>query len=380
MTTDFFGRPLTPRPAFELDLAQKRQATLLYHWMSLEYLQQLKVMIDALIDGVSVDLALAKAQGRDEVLTSNRWGVRDTAGNWSTHVYPALEDFRQSTIWHIAARAGHEYGKTGAYQCARMISEHSSLWMTPEEEERFKQEFDKVYDHAELIDFAAGAGGLRHQLNDRSMALYWEEQGHLFPRLPKLRVRTDIEAETDKLPPRTGVYVAQDDPYATLQFAWIGNDDGILGEAQTLSDFGRRAIQALGRASMWVDRAKMVAYAADALRSGELRDLGGLPAGAQLNPDNVNFVLGRPSFTTRPCKWYFVEKIEGEYDDGSDGVLDQRHAGTLRCEAGQPCPREGWWFTPASAGGRRHFKLGEVMPAASSDYGQTIWQWDEQQS
>ena len=51
----------------------------------------------------------------------------------------------------------------------------------------------------------------------------------------------------------------------------------------------------------------------------------------------------------------------------------------LRCEANQHCPREGWWFTPASAGSRRHFQQGEVMPAFNAQYGATIWQWDEQQ-
>lgn len=52
----------------------------------------------------------------------------------------------------------------------------------------------------------------------------------------------------------------------------------------------------------------------------------------------------------------------------------------LRCEAGQPCPREGWWHTPAKAGSRRQFKTGEPMPEMGSDYGQTIWQWDDVQS
>ena len=51
----------------------------------------------------------------------------------------------------------------------------------------------------------------------------------------------------------------------------------------------------------------------------------------------------------------------------------------LRCEAGQPCPREGWWSTPAHRDSRRQFQAGEAMPAFSSDYGITIWQWDEQQ-
>lgn len=51
-----------------------------------------------------------------------------------------------------------------------------------------------------------------------------------------------------------------------------------------------------------------------------------------------------------------------------------------RCEANQPCPREGYWFTPAKIGSRRFFKQGELMPEFKSDYGQTIWQWDENQA
>ena len=51
-----------------------------------------------------------------------------------------------------------------------------------------------------------------------------------------------------------------------------------------------------------------------------------------------------------------------------------------RCEAGQPCPRAGFWFTPAQAGSRRFFKAGEAMPSVGGDYGTTIWQWDQNQS
>jgi hypothetical protein len=47
----------------------------------------------------------------------------------------------------------------------------------------------------------------------------------------------------------------------------------------------------------------------------------------------------------------------------------------LRCEAGQPCPRDGEWETPAQANSRRSFKQGEIMPSVGGDYGQTIWQW-----
>ncbi|HEY0817931.1 MAG TPA: hypothetical protein VGD46_04080, partial [Rhizobacter sp.] len=51
----------------------------------------------------------------------------------------------------------------------------------------------------------------------------------------------------------------------------------------------------------------------------------------------------------------------------------------LRCDALQPCPKAGFWFTPAQAGSRRYFKTGELMPDLGGDYGATIWQLDQNQ-
>lgn len=47
-----------------------------------------------------------------------------------------------------------------------------------------------------------------------------------------------------------------------------------------------------------------------------------------------------------------------------------------RCEGGQPCPREGVWFSPARPDSRRHFRLGETLPALGGAWGLTIWQWE----
>lgn len=52
----------------------------------------------------------------------------------------------------------------------------------------------------------------------------------------------------------------------------------------------------------------------------------------------------------------------------------------LRCEAGQPCPKGGYWMTPAKSGSRRYFPQGQEMPPVASDYGTTIWQWDPNQA
>jgi len=51
----------------------------------------------------------------------------------------------------------------------------------------------------------------------------------------------------------------------------------------------------------------------------------------------------------------------------------------LRSVAGQTCPKEGFWFTPAKADSRQKFAQGQVMPTVGGDYGTTIWQWDEAQ-
>jgi hypothetical protein len=52
-----------------------------------------------------------------------------------------------------------------------------------------------------------------------------------------------------------------------------------------------------------------------------------------------------------------------------------------RIEGGMPCPRTGWWVTPAKTKSRRYFKIGELMPVIEdSDYGSTFWQWDVDQS
>jgi hypothetical protein len=51
---------------------------------------------------------------------------------------------------------------------------------------------------------------------------------------------------------------------------------------------------------------------------------------------------------------------------------------TCTVPGGNPCTKEGWWWTPAGISsdiGRRYFKKGEIMPDFKSDYGMVIWQW-----
>lgn len=51
-----------------------------------------------------------------------------------------------------------------------------------------------------------------------------------------------------------------------------------------------------------------------------------------------------------------------------------------RCEANHPCPKSGYWWTPARQNSRAYFKHGDIMPDfPNSSYGVTIWMWDTNQ-
>lgn len=85
------------------------------------------------------------------------------------------------------------------------------------------------------------------------------------------------------------------------------------------------------------------------------------------------------NLSTTATSWTLVERV-ADGGGGIPGDPDPLKAGVrLRCEARRPCPRAGYWFTPARPGGRRSFEQGDVMPDVGGDYGVTIWQWDEQQ-
>ena len=85
-----------------------------------------------------------------------------------------------------------------------------------------------------------------------------------------------------------------------------------------------------------------------------------------------------PEYEKRPCIWTLVERVSD--DGGMTSAPSLLNKTSHRVEAKQPCPETGFYFTPAQANSRRHFKQGDLMPSVSNDYGMAIWQWDDQQS
>ncbi|SOZ20189.1 conserved hypothetical protein [Cupriavidus taiwanensis] len=82
---------------------------------------------------------------------------------------------------------------------------------------------------------------------------------------------------------------------------------------------------------------------------------------------------GSPVTQAVDTTWTFVEKA-------SDSPQQPECHERLRSDSNLPCPKTGYWMTPAKAGSRRFFRQGEIMPVVASDYGETIWQWDLDQS
>ena len=363
--------PLYPKTTtYHLSLWQKRQAAMLYYYSSLDYLKALKPKIEELI--VMAEMLLERRSILDPLMVSERWGVRDTAANWSSGGFPALITFREGTMWDIAKRADQCYGITGANQCARLLREYSMQWATQEQEEEFRERAEEVFKYAGKID-----GVARQRWSDVTFWFIWERNKQLFPHLPKFKVHLDIEGETGVVPARTGVYVPQDDPLGALQFGWTGGGDEMfepLQKCQTFNDIGLGALKAVGRAGLWGDEAGLATFIQQTPYA----------IAFPRSDDSAQYQVQCESFTERPCKWYFVELLEGEFEESDpDAMADAPGTEPLhppRKSSGEPCPQAGWWFSSASVHSRRYFRDGAIFPRLEGDYGYTFWLWSPDQS
>jgi hypothetical protein len=362
----------------KLTVWQQKQAAVLYHFASLDYLKGLHRMVTDLMNGfIEPLLSAAKEQGRDSVLVDPRWGTRNTVENWSNNAWPFLKDFQASLAKDIAGRALERYEKTGANDCFRALSEYSTQWATVEEEDAFEKMVRRISAYALQID---------QTLDDYNNSR-WSDFGlhHAYakfvlehPRLPRFHIRTDVTGEGGKTPGRTGVYVAQDDPNASLQFAWIGNGGGKLRPSKTFSDIGLEALKTIGRDNLWIDQGKMFEFATKS-QWAKLFE----PTVYTLGKEHRNFAalaIADEAFVDRPCKWYFVEVIEGEFDDAMPDEARAKTALVEKVVGGEICKSSGFYFTPAHANSRRRLTQGERAPNFDSEYGKTIWQWDPTQT
>ncbi|WP_047394098.1 PoNe immunity protein domain-containing protein [Chitinibacter sp. ZOR0017] len=93
----------------------------------------------------------------------------------------------------------------------------------------------------------------------------------------------------------------------------------------------------------------------------------------------ITWLLGIDDSSYRDMQFYpseLVDYARAQYSQ--DEAVAKLETG--RIAANQPCPRGGWWWTPAKFASRSEFKQGDVMPDfPDSSYGATIWYWDQNQ-
>lgn len=356
---------------FKLTGWQKKQAALLYHFSSLNYLEGLRSRVHALRIFSEWILDESRDKGRDSKLRSRQWGDRNTGENWENNAWPFLADFQRSVTEDIANRRSNIYDRTGTHQCARGISEFSMQWSTPEEEQQFDRMFAELSQYARYIDQTMDRTTHATRWTDFGLTMAWQSHRGHFPVLPKLRALPDIAVASGQLPPKTGVYVSMDDPDATLQFAWTGSPDGRLLNATTFNHTGKAALAAVRRTGLWVDGDAMLRFVLQNLSN---LDLANDPFfDESQTPDLAPALVARNAFTSRPSRWCYVELVKDEVEP-IDADVEEAGPETLRFEAGEICLKEGYYFSPADTDSRRYFRYGELFPALHSEYGKTIWQ------
>jgi hypothetical protein len=97
-----------------------------------------------------------------------------------------------------------------------------------------------------------------------------------------------------------------------------------------------------------------------------------------LHPTTGEKYAEEPMLEDRDCTWYLVERVPDEQGDAQIDPVPEAHH--LRVPAGEVCPETGFYFTPAKMESRHLFQKGDVMPGVDSEYGRTIWQWDNNQT
>lgn len=357
---------------------QQKQAAMLTYYSSLEYLISLHTLVTRLIDG-NIDPVLdqAKSQGRDAVLVDERWGTRDTSQNWSNNGWPYLKGLQDLLAKQIAERPLGKYAMAPVNESFRGMDQFSLGWMTPDEEDAFDEERQKISDWASPINYTM-ADRMVKAWNDFYFACHYPAFACRFDRIPRFRIRTDIAYPTGVIPKQTGIYIAKDDPHAALQFAWCGKHGRELRQATTFNELGLAAFAAVGRRDLWFSDEKMFKFTTS-------------PPYAKLFHDDVIWndgphpslapsAVARRAFTKHDADWYLLERIEGESDHLADLEISEAVKLGPRITGGEKCVEPGFYFSPSRPDSRRYLAKDQLAPSFDTGYGQTFWQWDASQT
>lgn len=329
----------------------KKQAAMLYYFTSADYLRVLHRMVSDLISGfVDPLLEMATAQNRDRVLISKLWGNRNTSRNWENNAWPFLKDLQGSLANDIAQRASNRFRITAVSECLRGLSEYSTDWATENEEQLLKLALSAISEYASRFDRSVEE--YVNRWNDYRFAYCYPFFARANAKVPRFIVRNEIQGETGKIPPRTGVYICLEDQQASLQFVWTEGVGAALRAANTFNEIGRAALAAVGREALWFDERKMFDFATSAPYATSFRDLVFLDG--EPYPPLAPAAIARSAFVSRPCRWALVEIVADEFEELSSLASQNptRAPEVRRVPGGARCDVAGVYLTPAAPGAR----------------------------
>lgn len=215
--------------------------------------------------------------------------------------------------------------------CIGQRRDYSPDWMSAEDRDLYDNLLTEAAKMAGYITATEGAYWRPLTLSSHPDIL-WELNPP--PQLPVYRINQNISVRTGTKTPQSGIYVP----------------DLADSCAEFLSTNYKQAPQAY----------VVVGF----------RDL--------LDPETGEKYGEEPILERKDCTWYLVERSVDSNEAQQSVAIE--YGKNLRVAAGELCPENGFYLTPARSDSRRFFQKGDVMPDFGADYGTTIWQWDTKQS
>ncbi|RKG53868.1 hypothetical protein D7V64_05485 [Acinetobacter cumulans] len=363
----------------QLTRFQKQSIALIYYVTSRPYLEKLLTKLDDLIQYTGGVVDLADQQYRDRVLLQEGWEMGDTSANWSTYAYPSLLDFRLGLIRIIEETKQEKYGWTPAYNTARMLGEFQPNWMSEEEEEGFKTRFDELYRLCSYYDYCVKP--------PRSWSLYilfevTKELGIFDHNVPKLKIRTNIRVNSGEIIPKTGVYIPIGDQYGSPQFAWTHQESdtferGWLEKCETLNALGKQLFSKFNEYTAWIPSEELRAFALENIKRKKIvDDWNYMQAENAVQIELAPSLLANNVFSGVDCSWYFVELVEGEFEELGGEGSDIFVVPDLKVLGGELCPRTGFWVLSNNSDKRLFFTKGTSIPKYNKHWGDEYWVFD----
>lgn len=315
-------------------LLNAQEVYLIERYISLDYYREMRdawrSMLDVLEQALGDFMLHLPPDYRDNPLPEQPdivWGEQVLPNFRDTMLYLEM-GYKKLEAGDYSGLHSASVGITGDF---RGVKEYSDAWLQGEARSRYFEFQGQAYKRASNIESTIqqrfSIGSLTFGLEESK-----EDPLNLPTSLPVYRLNPKIKVGTDQLITQTGIYLPDADDSAA---------NFLIADAEKLAP----------EAEAW---ANMDDYYAAKARG--------------------KWLCAESHYI--PTTWTLIERI-------SDTGTPIQPPGTfrLRYEAGKTCPKEGWWWSPAGGEkGRRFFKEGEMFPAFDSDYGDTIWQWDEQQN